>query len=169
MDEEGSVPGAREQDLQPQVPSLPGQTLQSSGVGEVPGSCTSLNEEPGGAWSIHASQSRSPSRLQDSSGPWHRSPLGQPVLPPSLRSDNYLSTKDTSQTLVLTVRTSYAYHPPPPAIKSLQHLLCALLHSFHWDLGNVGYVQPGKQRPRSEAGKSLGMAQPQLLSYKQEH
>ena len=58
---------------------------------------------------------------------------------------------------MLTVRTSCAYHPPPPAIKSPFSTSCVpcCIPSIGI-LGNVGYVPPGKQRPGSEAGKEFG-------------
>ena len=62
----------------------------------------------------------SPSRLvpRDLNESLTRLPLGRSVLPPSPRSDNRIQSKDASQILTLTVRTSYAHRPPPPAIKS---------------------------------------------------
>ena len=47
--------------------------------------------------------------------------------------------------------------PSTPSNKEpFQHLLCGPLHSSIGILGDVGYVQPGKQRPGSEAKSEFG-------------
>ena len=66
-------------------------------------------------------------------------------------------TIEPSQRIPFRYMTSYARHPPPPAIKSLFSTSCMVCCiPSNAILGDVGYVQPGKQRPESEAGRELG-------------
>ena len=83
-------------------------------------------------------------------------PLGRSVLPPFPRSDNRIQSKDASQILMLTVRTSYAHRPPPPAIKS--HFCTSCMVCCIPSIGISGkmrYRQPEQQSPESKAGRKF--------------